>query len=45
MARQFACYSGRTIPVLVKVVDGADIVKTTASNVVTAGRVGTRHDP
>ena len=30
---------------MVKVIDGADVVKTTAGDVVTAGSIGASHDP
>lgn len=51
-ARQVACVAGElagnpggAVPVLIEVVDGADVIETTAGNVIAAGRVGARHDP
>lgn len=45
MARKFTGDAGRAVSVLVEIVNGADVVKTTAGNVITAGSVCTSHDP
>lgn len=45
MAGKFAGDAGRAISVLVEVVNRANVVETTASNVITAGSVCTSHDP
>lgn len=45
MPGQLASDAGGAVSVLVEVVDGADIVQTTARHVITAGRVRTGHDP
>lgn len=45
MARELPRHSGRTVALLVQVVDGADVVEATTGNIVSTGRVGTGHDP
>lgn len=45
MSGKFAGDAGWAISVLVKVVNGANVVQTTAGNVITAGSVCTSHDP
>lgn len=45
MARQLAGNAGGAVSVLVEVVDGADVIKAAARNVIAAGRVCTSHDP
>lgn len=45
MAGKFAGDAGGAVSVLVEVVNGADVVETTARNVITAGSVCTSHDP
>lgn len=45
MAGEFACDASGAVPVLVEVVNGANIVQTTACNVVTARSICTSHDP
>ena len=44
VARQFTCHACGTFPCR-QVVDGANVIETTAGNVVARGRVGTGHDP
>lgn len=45
MAGELSGDAGGAIPVLVEVVNGANVVQTTARNVVTAGGICTSHDP
>jgi len=45
MARELSRDACGPVPVLVEIVDGADVVETTAGHVVAAGGVGARHDP
>ena len=45
VARQLTSHPSRAIPILIQVVNGANIVQTTARNVVSAWCVGASHDP
>lgn len=45
MAGELASNARGSLALLVKVVNGADVVETTAGNVVAAGGVGASHDP
>lgn len=45
VSRQLAGDACGAVALLVEVVDGADVVETTAGNEVSARGVGTRHDP
>lgn len=45
VARQLASDAGGGVSVLVQVVNGANVVKTTARNVVATRRIGAGHDP
>ena len=45
MAGEFAGDASRSFSVLVEVVDGTDVVQTTAGDIVTARGVGAGHDP
>ena len=45
MARQFASDAGRSIAVLIEVVDRANVVESTACDVVPARCVSAGHDP
>lgn len=45
MARELSSNTCRTVAVRVEVVNGADVIETTASDVVSAGGIGTGHDP
>lgn len=45
VARELTRNTRRAILLLVEIIDGADIVEATASNVVTTGGVGAGHDP
>ena len=45
MTRELTSNTGRTIALLVQVVDGADVVETTASHEVTTGCIGASHNP
>lgn len=45
MAGQLAGDASGAIPILIEVVNGANVVETTARNVVAAGGICTSHDP
>ena len=45
MTRQFAGNTGRALSILVEIVDGADIIQTTASDIIAAWGIGASHDP
>lgn len=45
MARELPRHTGGTIALLVQVVDGANVVETTASDEIAARGIGTGHDP
>lgn len=45
MTGKLASHTSWAVAVLVEVVNGADVVEATTSNVVTAGGICTSHDP
>ncbi len=45
MARELTSDTRWTVPILIEVVNGANVVKTTTSDVVTARGVSAGHDP